>query len=238
MGISRQSHIPLYIQVKEDIKKNIVAEKFAPGDTIPSEKDLMDAYKVGRATIREAITQLVTEGFVEKRQGVGTFVKGQGKSVAFEPFISLEYTMRSFGLSMENKILRRELVRNTPDITQASSISAEQVFLLERSRLIENDVVALEEFTFPGAFYERIKDFDFSKSIGKLITNDLELEIKKFIQEVEIGDPSPEVIQALKLDQNEQILTMKRLLYLKDHTEPFQFYKLTVPLRLTSFPFA
>lgn len=50
--------------------------EFAPGDRLPTEKDLMEEYGVGRNSIREAVQALVTLGLVEVRPGRGTTVIG------------------------------------------------------------------------------------------------------------------------------------------------------------------
>lgn len=237
MTINRNSPLPLYVQIKEDLKKKIVAGTFSKDGPIPSEKELMEKYSVGRATIREAIVQLAAEGYVEKKQGIGTFIKTQSRSIAFEPFISLEYALNSFGVTVENELKRMEFLLNDETFRQVSHISSDRIFYLKRCRLVDHQVVASEEFIFSSDFYEKAKNCDFRKSIGKILIEELALDIGRFTQEVEILPASEEHMAELSLSLNEQILVMKRHLFLKAESEPFQFYKLIVPLRYTAFPF-
>ena len=67
--------IPKCEQVKELLRKEIAEGKFAPGDKIPIEPELSRIYNVGRSSVREAVSSLVHEGLLIKRQGLGTFVQ-------------------------------------------------------------------------------------------------------------------------------------------------------------------
>jgi DNA-binding LacI/PurR family transcriptional regulator len=64
-----------YRDVKEKIAREIESERYALGERLPSEKDLATAYNVSIITIRQAVELLSREGYVEKVQGSGTFVR-------------------------------------------------------------------------------------------------------------------------------------------------------------------
>jgi len=73
MKIDPKSPIPKYHQLKSIIRQFIEKGKIKPNQKIPSEADLMTTYKVSRYTIRQAIGQLVNEGWLYREQGIGTF---------------------------------------------------------------------------------------------------------------------------------------------------------------------
>ena len=63
-------------QIADDIIAMIAIEKrFKPGDQLPNENELSEELNVSRTTLREAIRILVTNGVLEIRRGLGTFVK-------------------------------------------------------------------------------------------------------------------------------------------------------------------
>lgn len=62
-------------QIIEQITALISNGELKPGDNIPSERELATMLGVSRPSVREAITVLETMGFLESRQGGGTFVK-------------------------------------------------------------------------------------------------------------------------------------------------------------------
>lgn len=63
-------------QIADDIMAMIAIEKrFSPGDQLPNENELSEELNVSRTTLREAIRVLVTNGVLEIKRGLGTFVK-------------------------------------------------------------------------------------------------------------------------------------------------------------------
>ena len=62
--------------IAEDILSMITIEKrFTPGDQLPNEIELSEELNISRTTLREAIRILVTNGILEIKRGLGTFVK-------------------------------------------------------------------------------------------------------------------------------------------------------------------
>lgn len=72
-------NVPKYLQVKENIEKKILDGSYSLGEKIPSEAELKKEFEVSRHTIRQAIYELVNDGFLIKQQGSGTFVSDQYK---------------------------------------------------------------------------------------------------------------------------------------------------------------
>src|SRR3989304_3864057 len=66
--------VPLYRQIKADLLEQIKSGQLPPGERIESELELMARYGVSRATVRQALGQLVAEGYLEIRRGLGTYV--------------------------------------------------------------------------------------------------------------------------------------------------------------------
>lgn len=63
-----------YAEVKEHIYTLIRRGRYKPGDVIPSERDLAKEFNVNRATASRALKELEADGFVERKQGLGTYV--------------------------------------------------------------------------------------------------------------------------------------------------------------------
>jgi DNA-binding FadR family transcriptional regulator len=63
-----------YEQVAERLAADIRSGSLAPGERLPSERDLARTFEVSRASVREAIASLQVQGVVETRKGAGTFV--------------------------------------------------------------------------------------------------------------------------------------------------------------------
>ena len=66
--------MPLYQQLIEELAKYISDEKLLPGDQILTEPEISQKYGVSRATVRQAIQELVNAGVLVKIHGKGTFL--------------------------------------------------------------------------------------------------------------------------------------------------------------------
>lgn len=78
------SSVPLYEQIKNAIKENILKNKVGEGEQLPSVRTLSKDLKVSILTVKKAYDELEEEGFVESRQGLGTFVAGKDSEVKRE----------------------------------------------------------------------------------------------------------------------------------------------------------
>lgn len=67
--------MPAFRQVAADLREKITAGHYAPGDQLPSEREMVDAYHVSRPTIRDAVDMLRAEGLVTSEHGRGVFVR-------------------------------------------------------------------------------------------------------------------------------------------------------------------
>jgi GntR family transcriptional regulator len=75
--VSRAAGRPAYMQVADALRSQITSGEFSPGAKVPSEKELMDRWRVSSRTIRVALDQLRAEGLVVSRQGSGVYVRKQ-----------------------------------------------------------------------------------------------------------------------------------------------------------------
>jgi len=68
------SSVPLYYQLANVLRENIISGRFAIGDKLPTEAELVKQYAVSRATVRGALQHLKDEGLIRREAGRGTFV--------------------------------------------------------------------------------------------------------------------------------------------------------------------
>ena len=73
--IDARSPTPLYAQIAGRLRVAIAAGELKPGDALPSVRNLAGRLRVNPATVVQAYRDLEAEGFVEMRQGAGTFVR-------------------------------------------------------------------------------------------------------------------------------------------------------------------
>lgn len=72
--ITNSSNIPLYQQIKDQIKDSILIGELSDGDSLPSIRVFANDLKVSVLTIRRVYSELEAEGFIISQAGLGTFV--------------------------------------------------------------------------------------------------------------------------------------------------------------------
>lgn len=65
---------PIYLQIREKIEDQIVNKQLKEGEQAPSTNQLVSFYKINHATVSKGVNQLVEEGILYKKRGIGMFV--------------------------------------------------------------------------------------------------------------------------------------------------------------------
>jgi GntR family transcriptional regulator len=105
VAIDRNSPVPLYFQVSEQVARAIRTGALRPGDALENEVDLADRLGMSRPTIRRSMADLVDRGLVVRRRGVGTTV-APGALRRKGDLTSLFDDLAGSGLSPETQVLR------------------------------------------------------------------------------------------------------------------------------------
>lgn len=82
--ISNSSNVPIYEQIKEQIKNKIVSNELKPGDLLPSIRSLAKGLRISVITTKSAYEELEREGYVETVPGKGTYVAGKSTTIIRE----------------------------------------------------------------------------------------------------------------------------------------------------------
>jgi GntR family transcriptional regulator, transcriptional repressor for pyruvate dehydrogenase complex len=154
--------------VTRALAARIDAAELRPGDRLPTERKLMEAYGVSRTVVREAISSLRAEGLVVTRQGKGAFVTRDGARSAFRiteaDVVTLQDVVRvmevRIGLEAETAALAA-LRRTAAQIDQMRSTLAELEASVEASdKSVEADLrfhVLIAEATGNGYFADLLR---------------------------------------------------------------------------------
>ncbi|NQD98762.1 PSM export ABC transporter transcriptional regulator PmtR, partial [Staphylococcus xylosus] len=106
--LKNSSESPIYEQIKQQIKENILKGYVVPGEHLPSMRELAQDLSVSVITTKRAYEDLEKDGFVFTIRGKGTFVKEQDSSILKEKqFIVIESLAKS--MSKEAKTIGMSL---------------------------------------------------------------------------------------------------------------------------------
>jgi GntR family transcriptional regulator len=169
--IDKNSPIPIYYQLKENIKQNIAKGVWKAGQCIDSERELSEQYEVSRMTIRQALGELVHEGILVREKGKGTFVCDP--KVKQRDMMSFSETIEKSRLSLETKVLSFKRISTPHEMQEV--ISFDEVYLINRLRIVEgvrvaNEIVYIpcdycgymDEEVLKGSLYRLIESYGYS----------------------------------------------------------------------------
>lgn len=102
-NINPDSMIPMYKQIVNLLNEKIEKGELKPGDKLPSEAELMEAYSVSRITIRSAISELEEDGLVIRSRGKGTFIASKKAMYSADDTVGFTHSCQQEG----NRLLQK-----------------------------------------------------------------------------------------------------------------------------------
>jgi len=102
--LKNNSESPIYEQIKQQIKENVLKGYVSPGEHLPSMRELAKDLKVSLITTKRAYEDLEKDGFVTTIRGKGTFVKEQQFFVIENLAHSMSKEAKTIGMPLEELI--------------------------------------------------------------------------------------------------------------------------------------
>ncbi len=144
LHLQPESHIPLYIQLRDQLRSLVHAGDLRPGDRIPASRELAIILGVHRTTVANAYAELESEGLIQGHVGRGTFIRNNGNGLKITPPAPPALNGHSDGLRWEllfadersEEILTR-LTASAPDnaLSFVMARPAEEFFPVEELQL-------------------------------------------------------------------------------------------------------
>lgn len=95
MRLDKRSSVPLYAQLKDLLIERVERQEYPPGSRIPSELQLCEELDLSRPTVRQAISELVSEGTLAIVKGRGTFVTAATEKTDIRSFTGFTFSLLS-----------------------------------------------------------------------------------------------------------------------------------------------
>lgn len=159
-SIDKSIPIPLYFQLKEIMLGYL--ETLDDGDVIPTEVELCEHFDISRPTVRQAISELVTEGQIVRRKGKGSFVSRQKIKQDFLLVLeSFNEEMQEKGLNPETKLVSMKMRGASARAAEVFGIEAgEDLVFISRLRSTNNEPIVLVNTWLPADRFAPLLNFD------------------------------------------------------------------------------
>jgi GntR family transcriptional regulator len=216
--INYDSKVPLYHQLKEQIRKNILSGGYKEGDLIPSERELSDQYDLSSTTIRRALNDLVQENFLERKAGKGTFVKLTKVKRDLRKVIGFTKNMQEMGLVPSTRVISKKTVNANYYVRRCLSLKkGSKIMRLQRLRMA-NDIPMMFETRYirtdlcPGIEIEEL-----NSSLWNVFEERYGLKPNRHSQNMNITIVSGRSANLLNLDEGTHVFLIKGVTYVKDN---------------------
>lgn len=218
--INRNTPIPLYYQVMQEIKNQIESGELKPGDLIQKELELKELYDVSRATIRQAILQLVNEGYLRRLKAKGTFVCSFPEKPKFIGTLKgFAQEMKEKGITYSTKVLKNIFTPAPIKVAEKLDLPAGSlVFYLKRLRFIQNEPILISESYIAEKYCAGILNIDFEKnSLYDILEQRYKIFLHHGIRDFEAVIPYPgEDIKLLKISSKIPLLQVEGIVYTQE----------------------
>ena len=211
--------LPVYYQIKQTIKNWIINKDFNPGEKIPSENELAEKFKVSRLTVRQAISQLVQEGFLISKRGEGTFVTNNESlissfSLEFTGFMDDLFYQISKSKTKSVKINRMTVPKLVKE--KLGLEDGHEVVQIKRVRFLEDKSFAYTINYLPIEIGSKINEKDlFKKPLLQILEQDFGIQFNEALQTIEASFADKEVAEQLGITSGSPILFVERIMYTK-----------------------
>lgn len=223
--VNKNSHIPIYVQIEEALKQRIFLGEYDIGEAIPSERDLSDSFGVSRMTVRQAITNLVSNGMLYREKGRGTFVSTPKLEQPLNGLTGFTEDMRARGLTPSSKILKFEVQIPPFDVARELLLEeGEEVYFMVRIRNADNKPMAIERTYIPVSIFPDLNTKLLSGSLYRIVEEQYGLTIGNAMQQMEASHVAKEDSKYLMLEPAAVVLIIKRTSFLSNG-QPFELVR-------------
>lgn len=230
---------PMYAQIRNALRNDILNSVLATGQKIPSEDELASRFGVSRMTVRQGILDLVDEGLLYRRYGVGTFV-GKPHFVRDHSRLSNSLEVaRAEGIEMEVRILKTSIAKASLQVAQALLLDEGDLVMQVKSlRSIHALPITIHDSYIPYGLFPQLLLEDLEARHLWDIFESYGHRVKRAVQRLEAREACQDIAAFLAVDEGFPILYKERTVYLDDGT-PIEFsycfnrgdrYSLTISL--------
>ncbi len=216
--VDRYNQEKLYIQLTRIFLEEITSSRWGLGQKIPTEEELCRKYAVSKITVRQAINNLVSDGYLMKLQGKGTFVTSVLPVVGLS--MRTRFTEEMFGeeVKVEKEILFKG-IQSPPQDVSAYLKTEDSIYFVLCKRTVNGEPAYLDESFIPYHMLPDIEQIDFTRTSLYYILQEKGLKkIFKVIQTIEILQAWGETARNLDLAEGVPVLAVHRLLLSSDNT--------------------
>ncbi|WP_164667682.1 GntR family transcriptional regulator [Virgibacillus doumboii] len=226
-SLDTNSGIPLHIQVRDIIRKEVLQKKLVDENgKVETEHALMERFGVSRVTIRNALKMLVDEGVIIRERGRGTFLRINHPENWTGRLLGFTEIIKESGFVPDAQITKQGYgVQEAMESELKSKLNTERTWELKRIRFADTHPTAVEHAFYPAKYGPSLEEQDLkSIAIYKYFEEELNVYLNEAKQMISAVNADAESAALLKVKEGDALLYIERITYSSDST-PIEFLK-------------
>jgi len=205
---------PLYRQIQASLKEKITSGVYEEGVLLPSENELCVEFNATRMTVRQALNELVREGYITRQHGKGSTVSASRKSLgllSLKGWTEVVVASDRHGktLLLEGPVLKK--LEDTAFKPLIDNEKHEEFIFFKRLRLVEDSPVMYEHTYIPNENLPNfIKEPLLEGSLFRTLLIKYQIDVQSMTQEVRAVVADKETANLLKIKQKSPVLHLLR----------------------------
>ena len=227
MYLNLNSPTPYYFQLKELLLEAIKTGKLKPAQQIPTEQELCQQFNISRTVVRQAINELVSNGYLVTKKGKGTFVaKPKIRENLFQNLSSNYQDMLARGIKLITKVMEQEKCEAPPRISEILKLQKNDfVIKIKRLRFIDNEPFTLTTSFIPYRICPLLLNEDLTnQSLYGLLEDKYRLKLYNGYRSCEAILANKKIAGLLKIQVGSPVMLLHSISYLKDG-QPIEYYE-------------
>jgi len=214
--INKNSPIPIYHQLLEYIKIKITSGEYPADELIPSEREFSEKFQISRMTVRQALNNLVQDGFVYRQKGKGTFVSRQKVEKKISRLNSYTEEMIERGLKPSSKLIEFEITNSDPTLASILKINeCDSIYRIKRVRLADSKPMSIESIFVPCDIAPNLSKSILEKSFYDYVISNIPDPIQYADQSIQARLATENEAKLLEIPINSPVLSIDRTTYLR-----------------------
>jgi len=224
--LDKNTPIPLYYQLKQHILSMIESGRLTEGDMIPPENELCTIFSISRPTIRQSLNELVSEGYLTRSKGRGTFVaKPKIEARFLSSLETFDNEMRSKNMVPRTEVVALKKITDPHEADEKLQIpTGSPVIHLSRLRLANDTPIVFVDTYLPFESFSKLLNVDFCKnSLYDTIEEMYNIRVNRVQREVEAVNSHRNEAQLLKIPTNSAISLVRTIGYSTGYSGPVEY---------------
>ena len=218
--------VPLYYQIKKQVVTLIKNKTIKEGELLPPENELCKRLNISRPTIRQAFSELVAEGYLNRYKGKGTFVSSpRVEERFFSKLGSFQDEMAEKGYNPKTLVVSLEKIDGPHEANEQLALPFDAPLIyLSRVRSVDTTPLVFVETFLPYETYKRLMQVDFTEnSLYDSLEELCRVRVSSVRREFVAVNARPKDAELLQIARNKALIQVKTVAYSSGRPNPVEF---------------